>query len=1295
MKLAVKVACEKEDFAKGLQISYLHTYYENSMDAADEATKLIWEESLHQSKDIFDYIGLESRGTTLLPKAAELAELKGKSSIVEEIIDILIKRLDHQEYRQNTIPRATAALLETIPYDRGHKPTNIHKYIIQFRNQNVTDSLFGIYARKLLDLAQKDKVVELLSLELTESERQSILIECTEYGFKNNADDVSSFFEGVKDPPLRSLIYQFLKGKSLTPPAILANDIFVDKIKEHDPEDRAKWRQIFYKNFLSALLIALSGKEKDIEKWIHNAPNIWSAKAMATLFACSLRIASGIRASKIDYGDIFAPFSDLNILKWPEDRSSLGFQDALRDTIDQIVRDLISVKRYQGADYQITIADYAVITGRPSFYSKTDVVSLVLDSEELFFKEDLYKKIKDEDINKLATTINYFPERATDYAHVAKLARLYGDADLSKSSLKKAADNLLGYGYHKDSYFFDVLEAIGFCAQGGVESDKINKWIEKLVPLIDSVGDYTDGDETHYLPSYLADFLSKQNPALLYKYYHWAADKERFYYSEDLFKSVIKSLDFKDDVQIALASTALDEKSFSELKEISNTDSDAAKARNVIQSYLGEINYPKEKNTPYVGPEKPNHDYSKVKADELLNHLNSNFENKWDWNNYLIGWEALWNAKISKADIYNVFKQIIEKFGSQALSGEVLDVLYPIAYELDSNAAFDILCQAQDIDHGWNRYWTDKKKAEARWKFIKEKYPQRYLEFFKNSTNYHVPLSRGVEYLLQFGDIKKAEEITQASIDFAESLVAGTVLPIPEWLTNKNHITIIDILLQRLLWPSPLVRERASTAIAYLMYKGADKIEVLEKLLAWIKSQKMETTIAIGLVTFIKVFYVNKDGADLSHINFEKIIESIPLSSEVIKKLVEEICSLMTKPMPVLLGNTKIASFPHGYSTDPFFLKFVKTFLAPIYFQRGDEIESKTRKPFIKQWAYTATKIIQESGIEVDANHVYYYASNEDSKFLFGFSPKTSEAYRSAFLRVLTDFYEKGDLEEDFYLDYTYATLPIELSKWKIIPNRSPDWWPRLEGSLDKNKESLQPITFKTSPEDLIKEKDGKLIIGAEGAVQPTDGWTGSDPEATFLLLAFGYKVIGPDIPTAEEVSDEISYSASLAMIPSSTNRPFHFLEELENCLLIRGGGTRIKDLLVYPIVVREHDLPIALWQYFRDYHAPFNLTPHLSEDLNMVVSNHNWSLQDSSKKSIIIYTDWLEGLKERYYSQMLLPHGQSIIADRAFLDTALDQYGLRLGYMLKTTYQFKKYSYEKAKKYEAFKLLNFSSIIV
>ena len=403
----------------------------------------------------------------------------------------------------------------------------------------------------------------------------------------------------------------------------------------------------------------------------------------------------------------------------------------------------------------------------------------------------------------------------------------------------------------------------------------------------------------------------------------------------------------------------------------------------------------------------------------------------------------------------------------------------------------------------------------------------------------------------------------------------------------------------------------------------------------------------------------------------------------------------MEKSVLTLLGYSKINSFPEDYLIDAFFTKFIKTFLAPIYFQRAGEIEKRSGKPFLKQWSYTASEVIREASIELDANYVYYYASNEDSKFLCGFSPKTSEAYRSAFVRVLQDYYDKGDIAEDFYLDYIYATLPIELSKWKILPNRSPHWWPKLDGPYDEKKESVKPIVFKTLPEDLIKEKDGKFIIGAEGAVQPSNGWVGSDPEASFSLLAFGYKVIGPNIPTPKEVSDEILYSPGLAILPSATDRPFHFLVEQNNCLLIGDEATRIKDLLIYPIVVREHDLPIALWQYFRDYNAPFNLTPYFSDGLELVVSDTDWSLQDSTKKSVVIYKDWLEGLKERYYPRMPLPHGQYIIADKAFMDTTLDQYGLRLGYVLKTTHQFKKYSYEKVQKYEDFKLLNVSNIIV
>src|SRR3989339_886017 len=112
----------------------------------------------------------------------------------------------------------------------------------------------------------------------------------------------------------------------------------------------------------------------------------------------------------------------------------------------------------------------------------------------------------------------------------------------------------------------------------------------------------------------------------------------------------------------------------------------------------------------------------------------------------------------------------------KSVSGELLDILYPLAYEFENGKAFEYLCFAQINDHGWSRYWTDKKKAISRWKFLKEKYPSRYLEFFEKSREDGFPLSRGVEYLLFFDDVEKAKEITESSLSFAEQLMANLIV---------------------------------------------------------------------------------------------------------------------------------------------------------------------------------------------------------------------------------------------------------------------------------------------------------------------------------------------------------------------------------------------------------------------------------------------------------------------------------------------------------------------------------------
>lgn len=1297
MKLAARVAFVNGDFAKALQISYLYTYYLNSKDFVEEASELIWQETLQQNNNVLDYIDFQLLPTATLAILAKIANSKGDSIAIKEIIEILIERLDRQEYQKNSVPSVTSAILEVLPYDRTHGVNKIHKYIIQFRDLNISSALFKIYSRSLLRFDQKEKIKALLRLNLSAEEEKEILGQCVLYGFEHNTDNISEFFNKSKNLPILSSLYCYLKSGIVTDlPSLPQYDIFPQTIREHDFEERSKWKEFYYSQFLTALLYGIFGKKDDIEQWIKQASDLWSIEAMKRLFIAALQISDGIKQTKISYNNLFVPLSGLKELKWPEDRDVLGLQHAFSDALALIMRDMISFNKYFGNDFQINLKDYTAITKIPILFNKHDLINLILDLEEPLFTKDVYEKIRDENISNLSQTINYFPERAKDYANFSKLARIYGDHKNSQSLLKKAIDNLLGYGYHKDICLFHVIEAVEFCIQAGIDKEKIDGWIKRIVPLVDAVGDYTDGDETNHLPFELANILAKQNPKLLYKNYYDSADKEEFYHAEDLFRYLIKSLPYINDEQIILASTALDKDSFSELKNIAQSNIGAKRALDIIQNYLGEINYPKEKDSSITDIKKPHHDYSRVKSAELLDHLSTNFENRWDRDNYLLEWTKYWLNNDKKEDIYKVLKSAIEKSGIQSISGELLDVLYPLAHEFDNGKVFDFLCYAQINDHGWNRYWTDKKKAEKRWKFVKEKYPQRYLEFFQKSTDYHVPLPLGVEYLLLFDDLENAEAITEASVQFAESLMADLSLSPPKWIKNINEINEIDILLQRLLWPSPLIRERAANGIAYLLIEGDKKKNIYAKLLAWIKEQKMESTVAIGLLPIIRAFYISR-GKNLNYINLSTIVDSIQVNSIVIEKLIQELVSLMNVKKIKTPDYKSIDLCPVSYSVNVFFSKHIKTFLAPIYFIRATKIERSTGKSFIKQWSFTADEIIKDNGIIVNTNQVYYYARSEHDEFLAGFSPKISEVYRSSFLRVLYNFYKNGDIEEDFYLEYAYATLPIELSKWKVAPNRIPDWWPRLirPAGDQKKEESIIPVAFQTPIESLIKKKKENQLIAAEGAVQPANSWRLSNPDCSFSLIGFGYKIIGAQMPTPEEVAEEISYAPNLVRIPSNTDRPFHFLEDQKNFLTIKDEHIRVKDMLVYPFVMRERDFCIALWQYFRDFDVSLNLNLSLSQNLKLIINKNSWIYQDKKGIHIASYADWLEGLKQRYDRDMPIPHGQYLMVNYDFLDQWLQDKKLRMGYIVKTTYSAKKYSYDETKKFEDVKFLNVSNIII
>lgn len=134
-------------------------------------------------------------------------------------------------------------------------------------------------------------------------------------------------------------------------------------------------------------------------------------------------------------------------------------------------------------------------------------------------------------------------------------------------------------------------------------------------------------------------------------------------------------------------------------------------------------------------------------------------------------------------------------------------------------------------------------------------------------------------------------------------------------------------------------------------------------------------------------------------------------------------------------------------------------------------------------------------------------------------------------------------------------------------------------------------------------------------------------------------------------------------------------------------------DLIVYPLLARSYDMVIGLWQRFRGY-PPFILFhSELAKGLKIKLGNDGWDYLKGTEK-IGRCSDWLEGLKERD-DGFVIPHGFFVEANASYVKSYLEQNGLRLGYILKTTYKYRKHSYEDIKTMEDYQLLDVSRLII
>lgn len=402
----------------------------------------------------------------------------------------------------------------------------------------------------------------------------------------------------------------------------------------------------------------------------------------------------------------------------------------------------------------------------------------------------------------LSDSIETFPDRALTLAQMAVLASTHGFEGQAAQYLEATAANLLGYGYHKDILLFEALDIVRECHAAGIKESR--HWILELAAAVAHVRDFTDGDETRYLPDQLAEVLATMDPQLLLRYYQWLLSEEQYYTSDKTFAAFLSYGDLSSKYGQAAARTALDRESIAILqKRAAEGDQYSVDVLGATETYLGRLDLPLEEPrhenvhkpawSPLEegGPEPP-----KFPPDRFADYLTE----LWRYRRQILrhhlrveSWVYYWCESGKPIETFEALRTALK----HGLEFSISDDLFDLAVKyLGSDVAFDWLVQAHGRNNGWRKYWGPREYAVQRWEIVKQRYPERWFEFLVESMRLEDEIARApfgkekiqriVQYCIFMGQPEMAREIGEIVTRFVSELVSPLDLPRPGWVPEDD-----------------------------------------------------------------------------------------------------------------------------------------------------------------------------------------------------------------------------------------------------------------------------------------------------------------------------------------------------------------------------------------------------------------------------------------------------------------------------------------------------------------------------
>lgn len=472
----------------------------------------------------------------------------------------------------------------------------------------------------------------------------------------------------------------------------------------------------------------------------------------------------------------------------------------------------------------------------------------------------------------------------------------------------------------------------------------------------------------------------------------------------------------------------------------------------------------------------------------------------------------------------------------------------------------------------------------------------------------------------------------------------------------------LAFLFSRLTWPSGMVRERACVAIADLLLNSRWTEIVQRHLIRWMKAQTLESISAIGLLVLLRAKI--QDSAFVIS-STEQLLSALHKPSVLSWILMNELLPANVPPPNWTTLNS--GSAPKDFEPEPFFTKYSRSFLPPIYSNLAEEIEASKSIPFVRQWAFEWRRILDSIDKKVSTGPIDF-VGRKDSEHYVVIDFELSEVYRSAYLHALAWAMMIGALSENYARSLTIMTCPIDIGLWRLRPTSKPVWWPKAdepEGKID-----TVPAQIWRQVEALWKkwrdQGDDWIIAEASGRVH--EGTTAYDLEIFGLFQVCQ----GATAPSLEELAAWYRWENDIQYGPCSL-RFEGIIKPISSDTLAQSFG----DWGVVPAACRVSPYTTPRWQFWRIYRDIWLPAPFLSSNqLTFQCSDDALIIRDG-EEIIGRWTDWTDGLREKMTANLPPSTGHYLLVRRQKIEEFAAETNSVLCWICRLTGYHREYNYQ------------------